>query len=115
MKSCIFIVLLIFLFFAPLSMGMQGRSKDSVDHSIYSILLEKYVKQSQVDYRGFKALEDNTLYISKIFKWFSEDFHDDVVGFFLKYAQGDLKKQLEESKSKIKVKYLDYDWSLNGK
>jgi len=251
MKSCIFIVLLIFLFFAPLSMGMQGRSKDSVDHSIYSILLEKYVKQSQVDYRGFKAeeekldqylklldktdsdnlsrneqfsfyinaynawtiklilsgypgvksikdlgsifnspwkkkicridgdvitlddiehnilrprfkdprvhfaincaalscpplgsepylgstldqqlndastafinnpkrnyLEDNTLYISKIFKWFSEDFHDDVVGFFLKYAQGDLKKQLEESKSKIKIKYLDYDWSLNGK
>jgi len=60
-------------------------------------------------------LEDNTLYISKIFKWFSEDFHDDVVGFFLKYAQGDLNKQLEESKSKIKVKYLDYDWLLNGK
>ena len=60
-------------------------------------------------------LEGRTLYVSSIFKWFSEDFHDDVVGFFLKYAQGDLKKQLEDSKSKIKVKYLDYDWSLNGK
>ena len=60
-------------------------------------------------------LEGRTLYVSSIFKWFSEDFHDDVVGFFLKYAQGDLKKQLQDSKGKIKVKYLDYDWSLNGK
>ena len=60
-------------------------------------------------------LEGRTLYVSSIFKWFSEDFDNDVVGFFLKYAQGDLKKQLEDSKSKIKVKYLDYDWSLNGK
>jgi hypothetical protein len=60
-------------------------------------------------------LEQQTLYVSSIFKWFSEDFNDDVVGFFLKYAQGDLKKRLEDNKSKIKVKYLDYDWSLNGK
>jgi hypothetical protein len=60
-------------------------------------------------------LEGRTLYVSSIFKWFSEDFDNDVVGFFLKYAQGDLKKQLEDGKSKIKVKYLDYDWSLNGK
>jgi len=62
-------------------------------------------------------LEGRTLFVSSIFKWFSEDFHNDVIGFFLKYAQGNLKKQLEDSelKSKIKVKYLDYDWSLNGK
>ena len=60
-------------------------------------------------------IEGRTLYMSSIFKWFSEDFHDDVVGFFLKYAQGDLKKQLEENKRNIQVKYLDYDWSLNGK
>ena len=251
MKSCIFIVLLIFLFFAPLNPVKPSWAAGPVDNSIYSILLGKYVKNGHVDYQGFKAeeeklnqylkvlenidsdnlsrneqfafyinaynawtiklilngypgvksikdlgsifkspwkkkmcridgdiitlddiehnilrprfkdprvhfvincaalscpplgsepylgstldqqlnhastafinnpqrnyLEDNTLYISKIFKWFSEDFHDDVVGFFLKYAQGDLKKQLEERKSKIKVKYLDYDWLLNGK
>ena len=60
-------------------------------------------------------LERQTLYVSSIFKWFSEDFDNDVVGFFLKYAQGDLKKQLEDNKGKIKIKYLDYDWSLNGK
>jgi len=60
-------------------------------------------------------LEGQTLYVSSIFKWFSEDFNNDVVGFFLKYAQEDLKKQLDDGKSKIKVRYLDYDWSLNGK
>lgn len=60
-------------------------------------------------------LEGNTLYVSRIFKWFSEDFNDDVVGFFLQYAEGNLKEKLETGQEKIKVKYLDYDWSLNGK
>jgi hypothetical protein len=60
-------------------------------------------------------LEDHTLYVSSIFKWFAEDFNKDIVGFFLKYAKGDLKEQLEARRGKIKVKYLDYDWSLNGK
>ena len=60
-------------------------------------------------------LEGRTLYVNSIFKWFSEDFNNDVIGFFSKYAREDLKKQLENNKSKIKVKYLDYDWSLNGK
>lgn len=60
-------------------------------------------------------LKQTTLYVSSIFKWFSEDFSNDVVGFFLKYAQGDLKKRLEDNITKIEVKYLDYDWSLNGK
>ena len=60
-------------------------------------------------------LEGHTLYVSSIFKWFAEDFNKDIVGFFLKYAKGDLKEQLEANKEKIEVKYLDYDWSLNGK
>lgn len=60
-------------------------------------------------------LEDNTLYISKMFRWFSEDFDKDVIGFLIKYAKEDLKKELVAKKSKIKIKYLDYDWSLNGK
>jgi hypothetical protein len=58
-------------------------------------------------------LEGSTLYVSKIFDWFSEDF-DDLVGFVLQYARGELKTQLEDRRSSVKVKYLDYDWSLNG-
>lgn len=60
-------------------------------------------------------LEGNTLYVSSIFKWFAEDFDNDVVGFFLKYAELDMKRELERRRNSIKIKYLDYDWSLNGK
>jgi hypothetical protein len=58
-------------------------------------------------------LEGNELYVSRIFKWFSEDFNDDVFGFFLKYTTGNLKKELEAKSERIVVKYLPYDWSLN--
>ena len=60
-------------------------------------------------------LKDNTLYVSKIFKWFAKDFNHDVIGFFLKYAKQDVKKELKAKRDKIKIKYLNYDWSLNGK
>ncbi len=59
-------------------------------------------------------LEGKRLYVSKIFKWFAEDFNDDVVGFFLRFADAEIKAKLTAYKDKIKVKYLDYDWSLNG-
>jgi len=251
MKSCICIVLLILLFLAPLNRVKPIWAGAMVDHSIYAVLLEKYVKYGHVDYWGFKAeeekldqylkvlektdsdnlsrneqfafyinaynawtiklilsgypgiksikdlgsifkspwkkkmcridgdvltldniehnilrprfkdprvhfvincaalscpalgsepylgntleqqlnhastafinnpqrnyLEDNTLYISKVFKWFSEDFDNDVIGFLMTYANENLKKELEAKQSTIKIKYLDYDWSLNGK
>jgi len=59
-------------------------------------------------------LEGNRLYVSKIFKWFEEDFNEDVVGFFLRFADMELKERLITNRDNIKVKYLDYDWSLNG-
>lgn len=58
-------------------------------------------------------LQENRLYVSKIFKWFSGDFGDDAAGFVVKYATGDLKRALIEKKNELRVKYLDYDWSLN--
>jgi hypothetical protein len=59
-------------------------------------------------------LEKLTLYVSSIFKWFAEDFNEDIIGFFVKYASMDLKRILKAARGKIKVKHLDYDWSLNG-
>jgi hypothetical protein len=37
-----------------------------------------------------------------------------VVGFYLKFAQGELKEKLQAGRDRIDVTYLDYDWSLNG-
>ena len=58
-------------------------------------------------------LDDSELYVSRIFKWFSEDFNEDIFGFFLKYATGNLKKELKSKSERIVVQYLEYDWSLN--
>jgi hypothetical protein len=62
----------------------------------------------------FNRLEGNTLYVSRIFKWFRADFNDDIIGFFNRYASSEQKKRIADVQSEIKVKYLDYDWSLNG-
>ena len=60
-------------------------------------------------------LKGNVLYVSSIFKWFKTDFKDGIANFFLKYAADDFKISLKALGKKVKVKYLDYDWSLNGK
>jgi len=63
----------------------------------------------------YNYLQGDTLYVSRIFKWYGGDFPDGVLPFILAYARGDFKQQLEERKDRIRIKYLDYDWSLNGK
>ena len=59
-------------------------------------------------------LEGETLYVSKIFEWYAADFESGVVSFFLKYGDETLIKALENGQDRIKIKYLDYDWSLNS-
>jgi hypothetical protein len=59
-------------------------------------------------------LEGDSLWVSSIFKWYSEDFNNDPAGFCQAYAEASLKRALDEIGNRIKVKYLDYDWSLNG-
>jgi len=59
--------------------------------------------------------DGDDFYVNRIFKWFAEDFDNDVLGFYLKYAEENLKQKLEANRNKIKIKYLDYDWGLNAK
>ena len=72
------------------------------------------VTRNFINNSEYNRLEGNTLYVSSIFKWFSEDFSDDIIGFFQKYATGELKRDINTRKSSLKIKYLDYDWSLHG-
>lgn len=62
----------------------------------------------------FYRLEGQTLYVSSIFKWFKADFEGDIAGFFERYALPELKASIMAVRKNLKVKYLDYDWSLNG-
>lgn len=67
-----------------------------------------------VNDRRNNRLEGETLYVSKIFEWYADDFEGGVVSFFLKYGDETLIKALENGRDRIKVIYLDYDWSLNS-
>lgn len=81
-----------------------------VDAQLEEVTL-KFINDAKSNY-----LEGNTLYVSKIFSWFSEDFPDDFVDWFVRFAQGEIKRELEihrEAGEKVRVKYLQYDWSLN--
>ncbi len=62
---------------------------------------------------GKNYLKEDTLYVSKIFKWFSDDFDNDPTGFILKYASKEFEARIRSQKN-LKVKYIDYNWSLNG-
>ncbi|MBU8848537.1 MAG: DUF547 domain-containing protein [Desulfobacterales bacterium] len=58
-------------------------------------------------------VKDDTLFTSKIFKWFEDDFSDNSLFFIKSYASKELKEKLNSTKNNIKTVYLDYDWSLN--
>ncbi len=58
-------------------------------------------------------LEGDTLYVSSIFKWYAGDFADDPLQFFLHHSDGDFHAQLAGAGKNVKIKYLNYDWSLN--
>ncbi len=58
-----------------------------------------------------------TIYLSSILKWFSDDFgknQDEKLNFIIKFLNKSEVDKIQSAK-KVKVKYMDYDWSLNGK
>ena len=67
-------------------------------------------------------LPKNEIYLSKIFKWFHEDFakfsgvtkygkYNGVVSFCSSYFSKPLQNQIKSTK--VKIIWFDYDWSLN--
>ena len=75
--------------------------------------LDREVRKFINDKTKVRLDRDNkTLYISSIFKWFNEDFGD-IIKFINKYLSEDDAEFIK--KAKPKIKYLNYDWSLNEK
>ena len=57
-----------------------------------------------------------TFYASSIFKWFRGDFEHakgSLAAFISQYAQLDVAAALKQGD--VRIEFLDYDWSLNGK
>ncbi len=58
-------------------------------------------------------IKGDTLFISKIFKWFKKDFSDNPLSFIKRHASGELKEELNSHGENINLSYQTYDWSLN--
>ncbi len=60
---------------------------------------------------------ENLLRISQIFRWYRRDFggtHSAVIEFLLQHLDaGEKRDFLESHKDAVRVRYRDYDWSLN--
>jgi len=59
-------------------------------------------------------LDGTTLHVSSIFKWYSEDFPEGPVAFFIDHVSSGFRDELEMVGDTIEVRYLKYDWSLNS-
>lgn len=82
-----------------------GKLNDQLDDATRSFL------NNPANYR----LEGSDFYVSRLFKWYEDDFNNDVIGFYLNYAREDLKAKIQAAGPALSVKYLNYDWGLNGK
>jgi hypothetical protein len=57
----------------------------------------------------------DTLWLSRIFDWFEEDFEASggVIAFVRSYADPATRAWLDARRGEIDVEYLEYDWNLN--
>jgi hypothetical protein len=79
-------------------------------------MLEEETRKYMKSKRGTRiANSENTLYLSKIFDWFADDFikkSGSVTEFIKPYVMGGVLSFLEQNP---KISYLDYNWALNAK
>jgi len=67
-------------------------------------------------HKNYVDLEKRTVYLSKIFSWFSGDFEEEagsVLAFVRPYFPAKKSERLKSGK--FDIQYLEYDWSLNDK
>jgi hypothetical protein len=61
------------------------------------------------------SVEDGALVLSAIFKWYKRDFPADLNSYLQQYADPDLLRSLQTASERgYRVRYRDYDWSLNA-
>ena len=87
-----------------------------LDEAFTGAELERQLENAAIGFindsrRNF--VKGDKLHVSRIFKWFGEDFNNDILGYVRSYSRGELAKQIANSDKKLKIQYLEYDWSLN--
>ena len=60
------------------------------------------------------SIEDDSLYLSSIFKWYKKEFPKDIYAYLMQHAEPELGYQLQTAKdNNHRIRYRTYDWSLN--
>jgi hypothetical protein len=60
------------------------------------------------------SVTDDTVYLSRIFKWYRKDFPEDQLAYVQQYADTELDSDLQQAREqRYRKRYLDYDWDLN--
>lgn len=72
--------------------------------------LEQLMKQFINNPKHNKLNKKRSIYISEIFKWFKDDFSraGNLISYINKYAH-------EPIPTNVKIRYLPYNWNINGK
>jgi len=61
------------------------------------------------------SIEDDSLYLSSIFKWYKKEFPKDIYAYLMQHAEPELGYQLQAAKdNNYRIHYRTYDWSLNN-
>ncbi len=76
--------------------------------------LDELTRRNMTD-PAHTRLEGDDLYVSKVFKWFGEDWgrKEDKVDFVLKHSSHAQAAQIEQLGSRLNLKYARWDWALN--
>ncbi|MBL4604936.1 MAG: DUF547 domain-containing protein [Flavobacteriaceae bacterium] len=85
-------------------LGNMAFTEDNIETELERLMTE-FINDSTRNKIGKKKIE-----ISEIFNWFKSDFTNkgSVIDYINKYSTVEISK-------KAKIKYLPYNWSLNGK
>lgn len=69
--------------------------------------------QAFINNNANTLVDGNRLIVSRIFKWYKDDFESDIPGYIRKYASGSLEQALAKQHGSVDVDFMSYDWSLN--
>ena len=61
-------------------------------------------------------LQKNTLWLSSIYDWYSEDFKSaagSILGYVASYSNGAVREAIQTRGNELQIEYLPYDWRLN--
>jgi len=60
-------------------------------------------------------LEEPDFWVSSLFRWFAGDFPEGTLAFYRRHARGELRERLLAAGDRLRLRYLDWDWSLNAR